>query len=387
MTQPLAGLKVLDFSRLLPGPYATLLLADLGAQVDMVEEPKGEPLRAIPPSMGDESALFYGLNRNKRSLVLDLKSPLARSAVERLVLHYDILVESFRPGVMARLGLSHDRLQALHPRLIVCAITGYGQTGPDRLKAGHDLNFAARAGLLGYGGQTEGAAAMPGGLVADIGGGSLFGVIGILTALWERERTGKGRLLDIAMADGATAFLHMRLAARLAVGEGGPPLARDVEPLNGGMPGYRVYRTADGRGLAVGALEPKFMGLLCERLGHPEWAELALGDAQEREQARRSFTDCFAQKSLAQWRGLLDGLDACVEPVAEGDDVLTDPQFRARGLFAELPDAKRGRAVGILRTPLPFGDIPLQPPPTLGEHTSQVLAEAGFSASEISALA
>ncbi|HEX4620151.1 MAG TPA: CaiB/BaiF CoA-transferase family protein, partial [Myxococcaceae bacterium] len=216
---PLSDLKVLDLSRLLPGPYATLVLADLGAQVDKVEDPLGgDPVRLMPPHWGEESALFAALHRNKRSLVLDFKRPECVSALKRLSRRYDVLVESFRPGVMERLGLSYAALAAENPRLIYCSITGFGQTGPDRLRAGHDVGYIARAGVLGHGGPRDGAPAMPGVQIADIGGGSLFGLIGILAALHERDRTGRGRAVDISMTEGALAFLHMELSARALLG-------------------------------------------------------------------------------------------------------------------------------------------------------------------------
>ena len=338
---PLAGVKVLDLSRLLPGPYATLVLADLGAQVDKVEEPGGgDYLRQTPPLREGESALFYGLNRNKRSLTLDLKTPRGVEALGRLAGHYDVLVESFRPGVMERLGLGEATLRARHPGLVYCALSGYGQTGPDRLKAGHDLNYVARAGVLGYSGAAEDMPAASGGQMADIGG-SLFAVIGILAALHERARTGLGRLVDISMTESAMAFIHMQLAARLVLGDAGAPLARGREVLNGGIAHYGVYRTQDGKALAVGALEPKFLAGLCARLGRAELATEAQHPGEAGERVRGEFQRIFASAPLAHWTALLGPADLCIEPVHEGDDVLLDAQLVARGLFASAEDASR----------------------------------------------
>ena len=376
---PLSGLKVLDLSRLLPGPYATLVLADLGAQVDRVEEPQGgDPVRQMPPFRDGESALHHGLNRNKRSLALDLKSPAGRDALLRLVEHYDVLVESFRPGVMDRLGLGFDVLHARAPRLIYCAISGYGQTGPDRLRAGHDLNYVARAGLLGYGGEPDGAPAFPGVQVGDIGGGSLFALVGVLAALHERTRTGTGRFVDVSMTDGALAFLHMHLAARLFLGEQGTPLRRGREALNGGLPCYGLYRTRDGRSLAVGALEPRFFAGVCEVLGRPELLE----DAYDLEgggaaRVKAELTRLFAEQPLAHWVTLFSGRDVCVEPVWEGDEVLADAQLRARGLIVESRH---------LRTPVRLGERPVEPAPALGAQSRDILAEAGLSHEEIEKL-
>jgi crotonobetainyl-CoA:carnitine CoA-transferase CaiB-like acyl-CoA transferase len=372
---PLSGIKVLDLSRLLPGPYASLVLADLGARVDKVEEPGGDGLRSMPPLLGEESALFIGLNRNKRSLVLNLKDPVGADAFRRLVVHYDILIESFRPGVMDRLGLSYQTLQSRNPGLIYCAISGYGQTGPDRLKAGHDLNYIARAGVLGYGGEQGGAPAMPGVQIADVGGGSLFALVGILAALQERHRTGAGRFVDVSMTEGALAFLHMHLAAAM-VAHPENPLARGGQPLNGGYACYNIYPTSDGRHLSVGALEPKFFLRVCQRLGRPELVALAYDSADGDRAVRAELTRIFSGQPLSHWLTVFEGADACVEPVLEGLEVLDDPQLRARGAF-----------VGShLKTPLNFGPIPIQPSPSLGQHSREILREAGFSGAEIDAL-
>ena len=382
-TLPLTGLKVLDLSRLLPGPYATLVLADLGATVDKVEEPDGgDYIRQMPPLRGDDSGLFYGLNRNKRSLTLNLKTPQGRDALKRLARSYDVLVESFRPGVMDKLGVGEAALRAENPRLIYCAISGYGQTGPDRLKAGHDINYVARAGALGYGGAAGGAPAFPGVQIGDIGGGSLFALVGILAALHERERTGRGRFVDVSMTEGSMAFLHMHLAARLFMGEQGPPLQRGREALNGGYACYGLYRTKDDRWLAVGALEPKFFSGLCERLGRGDLFEAGYDVGGGAERVKAELARLFAEQPLEHWQQLFAGTDLCIEPVLEGDEVLADPQHRARGLFAEVEDPQRGRRVTHLLTPLRMGETPLRPPPALGQHSQEILTEAGFSPEE-----
>lgn len=381
MGLPLEGLKVLDLSRLLPGPYATLVLADLGATVDKLEDPQGgDYTRHMPPMKDDTSALFLGLNRNKRSFTLDLKSPDGVAALKRLVKRYDVLIESFRPGVMDKLGVGYEALAKEHPGLVYCSISGYGATGPDRLKAGHDLNYIARSGVLAYGGAKDGAPAMPGVQIADIGGGSLFALVGLLAALFERQRTGTGRFIDISMTEGSMAFLHMHLAARLMLGSGSGPLKRGVETLNGGYACYGVYRTQDDRYLAVGSLEPKFFTGLCAALERPDLMPGGYDTGEEGAKTRRELEAIFSSKPLAHWVALFRQHDLCVEPVNEGDEVLTDPQLVARGMFVKAGE------VTHLKTPLHFGPVPTRPSPLLGEHSAEVLREAGFSEAEIAAL-
>jgi alpha-methylacyl-CoA racemase len=373
---PLDGLRVLDLTRHLPGPYATLVLADLGAQVDKLEESSGDPTRALPFGVKETESYFAGLNRGKRSLVLDLKAKGVAAAFLRLAGHYDVLVEGFRPGVLERLGLSHEVLRRAHPGLVVCALSGFGQTGPDSLRAGHDLGYLARAGVVGYGGGTGGPG-IPGGQLADVGG-ALFAVVGILAALHERVRTHEGRVVDVALADAATAFLHMQLAAHLSSGF---PLRPGQDMLNGGLPCYRLYRTKDGRQLAVAALEPRFFTALCERLGRPELAAPAYEGGAEAEAVHRELEALFASAPLSDWEVRLAGLDACVEPVREPEEVPGDAQFQARGLFARGGDGER-----YMRTPLHLGRRPPTPAPALGAHTREVLAEAGFTTEEMDAL-
>lgn len=385
MALPLSDVRILDLSRLLPGPYATLLLADLGAHVDKLEDPQGDGTRQMGVQVGGESALYLALNRNKRSLVLDLKRPEGVAAFKRLVRGYDVLVESFRPGVMAKLGLSYDVLKQENPRLVYCAVTGYGQTGPDRLKAGHDLNYIARSGALGYGGAPGGPPAMPGVQMADIGG-AMFAVAGILAALHAQRATGEGRLVDVAMNEASLAFLHLHLGGRLMAGEQGAPLARGREVLNGGLPCYRVYGTQDGRALAVGALEPKFFAGLLAKLERMDLLEDAyvLGEGADRVQ--RALEGIFRERPLAHWQAFFSGTDFCVEPVLEGDEVLADAQLKARGMFVRARDERRGVELTHLRTPLDLGPFRCEPPAALGEHTRAVLEEAGFTPDEVNGL-
>ncbi len=383
---PLSGLRVLDLSRLLPGPYCTLLLADLGAQVIKVEEPAGgDYLRHMPPMARHSSALFLALNRNKRSLALDLRAPAGAAALNRLVKSADVLVESFRPGTLDRLGLGYEALSRENPRLIVCSLSGWGRSGPLKDRAGHDLGYAARSGVLGYGGDPE-APAMPGAQVADIGG-ALCAATAILAAVHERERTGRGRAVDVSLFDSSLPFFHMQLGARLALGDEGSPLARGRDVLNGGYPCYRIYRTKDGRHLAVAALEPKFWEGFCRLVGRQDWADSGWRTGEEGARIVAEVAQVIAGKTQAEWEALLRDQDLCIEPVREGDEILAEPQIAGRGLMFDIEDDKEGRAVRQLKTPLfGLGEPPPQPAPGLGEHTRQVLVEAGFSDGEIAEL-
>ena len=279
----LRGIRVLDLSRLLPGPFLTMVLADMGADVVKVEDPRvGDYLRGLPPAKGGMSGRFLAVNRGKRSLALDLKAPAGRDAFLRMTARADVVVESFRPGVMDKLGVGYTALAATNPKLVMCSISGYGQTGPYTHRAGHDLNYIALAGVLAMGGPAGGAPQMPGVQIADLAGGALWSATAILGALVGRERTGKGAHLDISMTEGALALL----AAELGNLDCGEHPTRGVEALNGGLACYGVYRAKDGRYLAVGALEPKFWIAFNQCIGRaPNIAELA-GDAAEQTRVR-----------------------------------------------------------------------------------------------------
>jgi crotonobetainyl-CoA:carnitine CoA-transferase CaiB-like acyl-CoA transferase len=344
------------------------LLADLGADVVKIEDPEGgDYIRHMGAMVGETSSLYLALNRNKRSITLDLRKPDDAAALKALVREYDVLIESFRPGVMDKLGCGYEALSKENPRLIYCAITGYGQTGPDRLKAGHDLNYIARAGVLGYGGARDGAPATPGVQIGDVGGGALFGVAGILAALYERQTTGKGRLVDISMTEGAMAFVHLHLGARLAQGKEGAPLARGRESLNGGYGCYGTYPTKDGKYLAVGALEPKFFAKVLAVLERPELMPGAYDTGDEGLRTRAELEKIFRTRTRAEWLELFAAADACVEPVYEGDEVLADPQHEARGMFFDIDGVRQ------LRTPLHFGELPKKPAPALGADNAEIL--------------
>ncbi|HZU83239.1 MAG TPA: CaiB/BaiF CoA-transferase family protein [Polyangiaceae bacterium] len=376
--QPLRDVRVLDLSRLLPGSFASLVLADLGARVDKLEDPLGDPLRHLPPLVGGESAIFAALNRDKRSACLDLKKPRARRATLAMLRRYDVIIDPFRPGVLDRLGLAHDTMRAQNPRLIVCALTGYGQSGPLALRAGHDINYLARAGVLGMQGPAGAPPAPFAAQIADIGG-ALWSVVAVVGALRERDRTGQGCVLDIAMTEASAAFAWAGIAAALA----GEPPARGGHPLSGGLAAYGAYLTKDGEVVTIGALEPKFWRAFCRGVGREADADdLRPGPHQARlEEALRAV---FASRTRAEWEAFSREHDCCVEGALRPDELLGDEQLASRGVFFELQSAG-GRLVQ-LRTPLTPRDGAHARAPARGEHTDVVLREAGVDEGEIAAM-
>jgi crotonobetainyl-CoA:carnitine CoA-transferase CaiB-like acyl-CoA transferase len=379
VTGALAGIKVLDLSRLLPGPFASLVLADLGARVDKLEDTGGgDYLRLTPPLVGDTSGLFLALNRNKRSACLDLKKESARAALLRLIEHYDVLFEQFRPGVLDRLGLGHATLLAKNPRLVVCALTGYGQDGPLSGRAGHDINYLARAGVLGMQGPPGAPPQVPGFQLADVGGG-LWSVIGILAALQERARTGKGSVIDVAMVEASMGFAVATIGQLLA----GQTPRRGDEALTGALALYGTYATKDGKYVTLGALEPKFWLAFCAGVGlESDFSALVPGPHQDAlEEKLRAI---FAARTRAEWEAFARRHDCCLEPVLEPDELRADEHLRARGVFFEM-DSPWGR-IGQLRTPLTPRESTHEPPPRQGEHTDAILREAGIDEATIAAM-
>jgi crotonobetainyl-CoA:carnitine CoA-transferase CaiB-like acyl-CoA transferase len=380
---PLQGLRVLDLSRLLPGPYATLVLADLGADVVKLEDPAGgDYLRWMPPMAGAQSGWFHALNRNKRSLALDLRRPEGPGVLLRLVRRFDVVVESFRPGVLDRLGVGYAALARENPGVVLCSISGYGQDGPYRDRAGHDVDYVALAGVLAVNGPPERPVPL-GVQVADVAGGSWPAVAGILAALVGRAATGRGAHVDIAMAEGALAMLALQQGAADARGT---PLRRAGEQLNGGSACYGVYRARDGGFVALGALEPKFFQAFCEAVGRPELAVRQFDDGGVG--PRAEVEQIFATRTRAQWGEFAARHDVCVMPVLEGDEPRHDPQLLHRGSFVEVPTPWEGRAMPGLASPVRIrgADAPLRPAPDLGSDGDQVLAECGFAVAEVAAL-
>jgi crotonobetainyl-CoA:carnitine CoA-transferase CaiB-like acyl-CoA transferase len=366
----LAGIRVLDLTRLLPGAFCTMLLGDQGADVIKVEEPgTGDYMRWLPPLRQGQGVIFNSLNRNKRSITLNLKTEEGKELFKQLVATADVVVEGNRPGVMDRLGLGWETLHAIKSKLVLCSITGYGQDGPFALRAGHDLNYLAIAGALSLNAPRGGAPHPLGVQVADIGGGGLGAAAAILAALLGVARGGEGRHLDVSMTDGALSWLAMPFAEAFA---GGDEPAGGPMRLTGRFPCYRVYECADGRFLAVGALEPKFWSALVEALGRPDLEDRHLDASPD---AHAELESVFRARGRDEWAARLDGLDVCVEPVLSLAEVEHHPQVVSRGL---VQHQATGTEVAPA-VPLPEG-WRRHDPPALGEQTAQVLHELGVDA-------
>jgi len=356
---PLDGIRVLDLTRLLPGAFCTLLLADMGADVIKVEEPgSGDYMRWTPPLVDGQSVLFNALNRNKRSITLNLKSDAGREALLGLVDRSQVLVEGNRPGVMDRLRLGWNVLHSRNPRLVMCSITGYGQDGPYASRAGHDLNYMAIAGVLGLNGSRDGPPLPLPVQVADIGGGGLQPAVAILGALVDVQRGADGRWLDISMTDGAISWLSMAFAARA----GGETVARGDQRLDGRYACYRVYECKDGRYYSVAALEPKFWSSLCQALERPD---LVAGHLSEDIAVQAELEKIFQARTRDEWQEKLGELEVCCEPVLDLDEVPSHPQIAARHSL-EPPSRREA--------------------PALGQDTDEVLSELGYDRAGIDAM-
>lgn len=326
--QPLKGITIIDFSTLLPGPLASLVLAEAGAEVIKIERPGGEAMRSFGTPFGQSSVEFLLLNRGKRSIELDLKSPGARQELSPLIARADVLIEQFRPGVMDRLGLGYGALKELNPMLIYCALTGYGQSGPRSGAAGHDLNYLAETGLLRLGADASGEPVIPPALIADIGGGAYPVVINVLLALRQRELEGQGCYLDIAMTDHLFPFQYWAQGMREATGRTPKPGA---ELLTGGSPRYQLYRTSDQKYLAAAPLEQRFWDNFCEAIG----LNAALRQDRDDPEATKSGVAAIIEtRTASEWMQVFAGTDACVSVVADVGEAMEDSHFAGRGLFS-----------------------------------------------------
>jgi len=369
---PLAGIRVLDFSTLLPGPLATLLLAEAGAEVVKIERPGGEDMRRFEPAWGEESVSFALLNRGKKSVAADLKDPNVRDKILALAKTADVVVEQFRPGVMDRLGLGYAVFRAANPRIVYCAISGYGQTGPRKDRAGHDLNYIGDAGLLALSSGQPGHRVVPPALTADIAGASYPAVMNILLALRRRDATGAGSFIDVSMAECVFPFMFWALGAGFATGQW-PGNGTDL--LTGGSPRYRLYETRDGKVAAVAAMEQRFWTSFCAAIGlESEFID----DERDKAATIKRVTEIVAAKTAAEWLPVFDQADCCCSIVQDLRAALDDPHFKARGLFAARLTNANGQAIPAIPVPIV---PPLRPgaasdasSPALGAHN----AEFGF---------
>ena len=390
MSLPLEGLTVLDLTRLLPGGFCSLLLADFGADVIKVEDTAaGDYIRWSPPyyegaATTARSALFLSLNRGKRSIRINLKEPAGREVLLRLVGDADVLLESFRPGVMDRLGVGFQALRAVNPGLVYCAITGYGQTGPNRDRSGHDMNYLGLNGILGLTGDGDGPPVQAAAQIADLGGGALMAAVGILVALRERERSGQGQLVDCSMFDGSLSWLAMLAAEVFATGRAP---RRGELGLAGRYNCYRPYACADGY-VTLGALEPKFWQAWCHGVGRPDLVEHQFDSPGS--PSHDKVAAIFLRRTRDDWTAFAAEHDCCLEPVLELDEVLASELVAAREMIVEVAQPGVEAPVRLLGTPVKLsrtpGDPARGPGPALGEHTAAVLAAAGYTDEEIASL-
>jgi crotonobetainyl-CoA:carnitine CoA-transferase CaiB-like acyl-CoA transferase len=377
-----AGIRVLDLSRLLPGPYCSLLLADMGAEVLKIEEPRGgDWLRWMPPMTGSMSRIFAAINRGKKSVALDLKTAEGVAAFRALVATADVVLESFRPGVMDRLGIGASTLLEWNPRLIYCAISGYGQTGTHAHRAGHDINYLALSGLLAHNGAAGADPVVPGFQAADIAGGSYVGAMRICAALFERERTGKGGMLDVSLTRGAAGLAAVSALESLANGVEEP---RGEGLLAGSRACYRVYSTQDGGHMALGALEPVFWARFCEAVERPDWLSRQMEVGEVAKEFIAEVSALFKTRTRAEWEALFAPIDACCEPVLSLLESLDHPAVTGgTSLRFEVEDAE-GNPFEQLRTPVldPERTSGVTPAPALGEHTELVLSTLALTPGE-----
>lgn len=381
---PLDGLRVLDLSRLMPGPLCTMILGDLGADVVKVEQPgMGDYARFAPPLIGDTGSAFLMLNRNKRSITLNLKNTEANKILCKLAQKADVFVESYQPGVADRLGVGYPAVSKVNERIIYCSISGFGQTGPYRDLVGHDLNYASYSGTIGATGFKGGPPVIPAVQIADIQS-AIYGAVAIVAALYRREKTGKGEFIDVSLMDAAVASMIMPLSYLFA----GTSTERGESFLSGGAPFYNVYETKDGRFISIAPLEPRFWVELCNILGVEEYQDQQIAPIEVSQRIRADLAQKFLDKNRDEWVKILNGREVPCAPVYDVCEVPTDPQVKARQMIFEMETESFGR-LNQLATPIRFSESPLtvrSDPPKLGQHTQQILLELGYSAADVERL-
>ena len=378
MTAALEGIKILDLSRLLPFNYCTMMLADLGAEVLKVEEPNtGDYMRWMPPKLKKEGAVFLMANRNKMSMTLNLREEKAKDILHQLIKEYDVLFESFRPGVMKKLGVSYESLKEINPRLIFCSATGYGQDGPYKSRPGHDMNYISVAGILESTGRHTGAPVLPGIPIADMSIG-IFSAYSILAAIIARERTAEGQYIELSMSDCMVSY-NMANMANYIAGKQYPDT--QILGIAGEDPCYNVFKTKDGKFIAQGNLEDKFWNNLLSLIGREDLKEYQFAKGERYEKAMDELQRVFLTKTRKEWLDLLEGSEICYAPINDVEDMINDPHVKHREMVVEQEHPVEGKitTVGI---PFKFYGTPGEirsPAPTLGQHTEDVLRGLGYN--------
>jgi crotonobetainyl-CoA:carnitine CoA-transferase CaiB-like acyl-CoA transferase len=386
MSLPLAGIRVLDLSSLLPGGLCTQMLADMGADVLKIENPnEGDAFRKAPPLVKTMGSYFHMINRNKRAMTLNLRDPEGMNIFLKMVAETDVLLDTFRPGTLQKLGLTYDDLKKINPRLIHCSLTGFGQDGPYRDCAAHDVNFLGLSGILDLLGEKGGKPIIPGVQFAGAGG-SLNAAMGILAALLGRERTGKGQYIDAALLDGLTPFLGLVVSTYITTGQ---VPARGETLVGGGYAFYQIYETADQKYIALGCLEEKFWMEFCRAIEREDMIPDQFATGAEQKRLIDEVQQIIREKTLTEWMALLSRYDTCFSPVHTLEEALNDPHIRHRGLWFKAHHPVDGE-IGQQGFSLKFSEGQpgwRTPPPSYGEHTREVLLEMGYDDSIIDNLA
>lgn len=386
MKMPLEGVRVLDLSTMFPGPLCTMILADFGAEVIRVEPVKGGDLwRLSLPHIVDLGAPYLQVNRNKKSMNLNLKEEEARKIFYKLAETADVIVEQYRPGVAARLGVDYETIRQINPKIVYCSISGFGQDGPYRLLSGHDINYISYAGILGLTARKGEVPSIPGVQIGDIGGGALYAAVGIMLALMGVQKNGVGQYVDTAMLDGAVSLMTFNAASILA---GFEPMQPAGNILLGQLACYNVYETKDGRYISIGGVEAHLWGNFCDKIGKEEYKAWQR-DVSKQPEMFQYLKEMFLSKTLEEWKEELKDVDCCWSPVSTVEEVFEDPQVKYRNMVIEMedPQGKYGK-VKLIGSPIKLSETPARKelfPPRKGEHTDEVLLSVGYTENEIQA--